>query len=116
MGAFYLLGCILNQGFRIAFSPRARLRADIDKIPGVVVVAAEDAVFGVVQKGQELVEEALLAFFGELPVEAVHAAPEHSAEVVHAFLRRHPVSSRLVLGVCQVIDLHAKVCLDKENW
>lgn len=47
---------------------------------------------GVVQQGQEFVEEALLAFLGELPVEAEHAAPEHGAEVVHVFVRGHPVS------------------------
>ena len=52
--------------------------------------------FGVVQKGDKLVENPLLAFFGELPVEAVHAAPEHGAKAVHVFLRGHPVFSRLM--------------------
>lgn len=90
----YLLGGVLDQTFRVAFPPRGRLRADVDEVPGVVVVFAEDVVFGVVQQGQELVEEALLALLGELPVEADHAAPEHGAEVVHVFVRGHPVSSR----------------------
>ena len=45
------------------------------------------------EQGEELVKEALLAFFGELPVEAVHAAPEHGAEIVHIALRGHPVCS-----------------------
>ena len=52
----YLLGCILNQGFRIAFSPRGRFRTNVHEIPGVVIFFAEDVLFGVVQKGQELVE------------------------------------------------------------
>ena len=107
----YLLGCILNQGFRIAFAPRGRFRANVDEIPGVVVVFAEDVVFGVVQKGQELVEQALPALFGELPAEAVHAAPEHGAEVVHVFLRGHPVFSRLLLVALLLICLTPEVCL-----
>ena len=53
--------------------------------------------FGVVQQGEELVEEALLAFLGELPVEAEHAAPEQGAEIVHVLVRGHPVSRGLVL-------------------
>ena len=93
----YLLSCILNQGFRIAFSPRGRLRANVDEIPGVVILFAEDVVFSIVQQRQEFVEKALLALFGELPVKAVHAAPEHGAKVVHVFLRGHPVLSRLML-------------------
>ena len=89
----YLLGGIFDQTFRIPFAPRARFRADVDEVPGVdVVVFAEDVVFGVVQQGQELVEEALFALLGEFPVEADHAAPEHGAEVVHVFVRGHPVS------------------------
>ena len=88
---FYLLGGILDQTLRVPFPPRARLRANVDEVPGIGVVAAEDVVFGVVQQGEELVEEALLAFLGEFPVEAEHAAPEHGAEVVHVFVRGHPV-------------------------
>ena len=106
----YLLGCILNQGFRIAFSPRGRLRTNVHEIPGVVVFFAEDVVFGVVQKGQELVEKALLALFGELPAEAVHAAPEHGAKVVHVFFRGHPVLSRLMLVALLLIHLTLEVC------
>lgn len=88
----YLLGRILDQTFRVAFAPGVRLRADVDEVPGVGVgFFAEDAVFGVVQQGEELVEEALLALFGELPVEAEHAAPEHGAEIVHVLVRGHPV-------------------------
>lgn len=90
----YLLGRVLNQTSRVPFSPRAGLRANVDEVPGVVVVLAEDLAFGVVQQGEEIVEEALLAFFGELPIERVHAAPEHGAEVVHVLLRGHPVSQR----------------------
>ena len=107
----YLLGCILNQGFRIAFTPRGRFCADVDEIPGVVVVFAEDVVFGVVQEGQKLVEEALLALLGELPAEAVHAAPEHGAKVVHVLLRGHPVLSRLMLVALLLIHLALEVCL-----
>ena len=44
------------------------------------------------QQGQELVEEAFLAFFGELPAEAKHAAPEHGAEIVHVLVWGHPVA------------------------
>ena len=99
VGFTYLLGGILNQGFRIPFASRARFRANVDEIPGVVVVFAEDVMFGVMQQGEELVEKALLAFFGELPVETVHAAPEHGAEVVHVFVWGHPVLSRVVLVV-----------------
>ncbi len=82
---------MLDDAFRIASAPGFRFRADVDEVPGVVVVLAEDVVFGVVQQGEELVEEALLALLGELPVEAEHAAPEHGAEVVHVFVRGHPV-------------------------
>ena len=46
---------------------------------------------GVVQEGEELVEEALLALLGQLPVEAEHAAPEQGAEIVHVSVRGHPV-------------------------
>lgn len=58
----------------------------------MIVVFAEDVVFGVMQQGEELVEEAFFAFFGEFPVEAKHAAPEHGAEIVHIFVRGHPIS------------------------
>ena len=88
----YLLGGIFNQTLCVPFAPRARSCANVNEVPGVVVVGAEDVVFGVVQQGEELVEETLLAFFGELPVEAVHAAPEHGAEIVHVLLGGHPVS------------------------
>ena len=81
----------LNQTFRIPLPPRAGLRANVDEIPRIGVVFAEDVLFGVVQEGEELVEEAPLAFFGELPVEAEHAAPEHGAEIVHVFVGGHPV-------------------------
>ena len=91
---FYLLGGILDQTLRIPFAPGPRFRANVDEVPGVGVVFAEDVVFGVVQQGEELVEEAPLALFGEFPVEAEHAAPEHGAEVVHVFVRWHPVSLR----------------------
>lgn len=59
------------------------------------------------EEGQELVEEALLAFFGELPVEGVHAAPEHGAEVVHVFLGGHPVCSQgFVLVDCWLVHTY----------
>ena len=105
----YLLGCILNQGFRIAFAPRGRFRTNVHEIPGVVVFFAEDVLFGVVQKGQELVEKALLALFGELPAKAVNAAPEHGAKVVHVFLRGHPVFSRLMLVALLLVHLDLEV-------
>ena len=66
--------------------------------------------FGIVQKGQKLVEETFLAFFGELPAEAVHAAPEHGAKVVHVFLRGHPVLSRLMLVALLLTDLALELC------
>ena len=90
--ATYLLGGVLDQILRVPFAPGSRFRADVDEVPGVGVVPAEDVVFGVVQQGEELVEEALLALLGEFPVEAEHAAPEHGAEVVHVLVRGHPVS------------------------
>ena len=66
--------------------------------------------FGVVQKGQKLVEETFLPLFGELPAEAVHAAPEHGAKVVHVFLRGHPVLSRLVLVALLLTNLALEEC------
>ena len=97
---------MLDEAFRIASAPGFRFRADVDEVPGVVVVLAENVVFGVVQQGEELVEEALLALLGELPVEAEHAAPEHGAEVVHVFVRGHPVfRPRLGLVVLVVRSL-----------
>ena len=108
----YLLGSVLDQTFGVAFAPRTRLRANVDEIPGIVVVLAQDVVFGVMQQGQELVEEAFLAFLGELPVEAEHAAPEHGAEIVHVFVRGHPVPRgshqsllHLITYVCPVEEL-----------
>ncbi len=82
---------MLDEALRVASAPGPRFRADVDEVPGVAVVPAEDVVLGVVQQGEELVEEALLALLGELPVEAEHAAPEHGAEVVHVLVRGHPV-------------------------
>ena len=90
--ATYLLGGVLDQMLRVPFAPGSRLRADVDEVPGVGVVPAEDVVLGVVQQGEELVEEAFLALLGEFPVEAEHAAPEHGAEIVHVLVRGHPVS------------------------
>ena len=89
--SFYLLGRVLDQTLRVPFPPRPRFRANVDEVPGIGVVSAEDVVLGVVQQGEELVEEALLAFLGEFPVEAEHAAPEHGAEIVHVLVRGHPV-------------------------
>lgn len=69
-------------------------------------------VFGVVQQGEELVEEALLALFGELPVEAEHAAPEQGAEIVHVFVRGHPVFLEArVSSLCSLTCLLSDVCL-----
>ena len=82
---------MLDQGLGVPFAPRPRLRANIDEIPGVgVVVFAEDVAFGVVQQGEKLVEKALLAFLGELPVEAEHTTPKHSTKVIHILVWRHP--------------------------
>ena len=92
---------MLNQTLRVPLAARTGLRADVHEVPGVFVIGTEDLVLGVVQEGDELVEEALPAFLGELPVEAVDAAPEHGAEVVHVFLGGHPVFPRgLGLVVC----------------
>ena len=82
---------MLNQSLGVAFTAGARSGANVDEVPGIVVVLAEDVVFGVMQQGEELVEEALLTFFGEFPVEAVHTTPEHGAEVVHVLVGGHPV-------------------------
>ena len=111
MGCTYLLGRVLNQTSRVAFSPRAGSRTNVDEVPGVIVLFAKDVVFGVVQQGEEFVEEALLAFFGELPVEGVHAAPELGAEIVHVLLRGHPVLSRVVLVAFVLNCLLTKICL-----
>ena len=92
----YLLGGVFNQSLGVAFATGARSRANVDEVPGVVVILAEDVVFGVMQQREELVEEALLTFFGEFPIKAVHAAPEHGAEVVHVFVGGHPVVFRKV--------------------
>lgn len=100
---FYLLGGVLDQALGVPFAPGPRFRADVDEVPGVGVVAAEDVVFGVVQQGEELVEEAPLALLGELPVEAEHAAPEHGAEVVHVFVRGHPVFLGALVLVVQLL-------------
>lgn len=72
---------------------------------------AEDVLFGVVQEGEELVEEAPLAFFGEFPVEAEHAAPEHGAEVVHVFVRGHPVFRRQVWVLVSTFSFFLFACL-----
>ena len=103
----YLLGGVLDQSLGVAFAAGARFRADIDEVPGVVIVLAEDVVFGGVQQGEEFFKEALLAFFGEFPIEAVHTAPEHGAEVVHGVVGRHPVCfERVALVGLLVIPTH----------
>ena len=82
---------MLDQRLGVPLAPRPRFRANVDEIPGVgVVVFAEDVAFGVVQQGEELVEEALFTFLGELPVEAEHSAPEHSTKVIHVLVWGHP--------------------------
>ena len=62
---------------------------------------------GVVKQRKELVEQALLAFLGELPVEAVHAAPEHGAEIVQVLLGGDPIffSRQEVLVACLIVEV-----------
>lgn len=60
----YLLGGVLDQSSGVTFATGLGLGADVDEVPGAVVVFTEDALFRVVQQGQELVEEALPAFLG----------------------------------------------------
>ena len=81
---------MLDQRLGVPFAPRSRFRAYVDEIPGVGVVFAEDVAFGVVQQGEKFIEEALLAFLGELPVEAKHTTPQHSTEIVHILVWGHP--------------------------
>ena len=81
---------MLDQRLGVSFAPRPRFRANVDEIPGVGVVSAEDVAFGVVQQGEKFIEEALLAFLGELPVEAKHTTPQHSAKVIHILVWGHP--------------------------
>ena len=85
---------MLDERLGVPFAPRPRFRANVDEIPGVGVVFAEDVAFGVVQQGEKFIEEALLAFLGELPVEAKHTTPQHSTKVIHILVRGHPVFSR----------------------
>lgn len=59
---------MLDQLPRIAFSPGRGFGADVDEIPGVVVAVAEHLALRIVQERQKLVEEALLAFGGELVI------------------------------------------------
>lgn len=94
---------MLDQLPRIAFPSRRRFGADVDEIPRVVVARPEHVVFRVVQQRQELVEEAALAFGGELVIEAPEAAAQDGAPVVHVLARRHPVGQggRAVSEACR---------------
>lgn len=77
----------------IPFASCGFLSADVHEVPGLVVAVSHDAGLGMVQQGQELVEEALLTFGGELVLQAPHSRPEDGEEVVHVVAGRHPVIS-----------------------
>jgi len=86
----YLLGRMLNQSFRIASTPRCCFRANVDEIPRVIIVFAENLFLHIMQQRDEFIEEALSTFFGHLPIQCCHATPKHSTEVIHVLAWWHP--------------------------
>ncbi len=58
------------------------LGAEVDQVPGVVVTVAEHGGLGVVQQGQDLLEEARFALGGEAEVEPPDAAAEDGPPAV----------------------------------
>jgi len=87
----YLPSRMFNERFRIAFTSGSCLGADVDEIPRIVVILAENCLLSVVQEGQEFVKETLLALIRQFPLQAQHAAPKHRAEIIHVLAGRHPV-------------------------
>jgi hypothetical protein len=85
---------MLDQLPRISLSARRRLAAQVDEIVGVVVSLAHHVVLGVVEDGEELFEETLLAFAGELVVESPEAAAEDGPEAVDVCSRWKPIFSQ----------------------
>lgn len=81
---------ILNRFPCIPFSATGRLRADVDEVPGVLVAGAHYGGLGVVEEGQEFVEEAAAAEGGELVGEAPHAGAQEGEVIVHVLGGGHP--------------------------
>jgi hypothetical protein len=59
---------MLNELAGMAFAAGAGFSAQVDEVPGFVFAGAEGGVHGVVEEGQEFIEEAALAFGGEAVV------------------------------------------------
>lgn len=85
---------ILDEFACVALAARGHLGAEVHEIPGVVVTGAHDLMLGVVQEGEELVEEAGFAFAREFVVKAPETTAEDGQVVVHVLAGWHPVMKR----------------------
>jgi len=83
---------MLDQLPRISLSTCGGLTAKVNEVIRVVVSLTHHIMLGIVQKRQELLEEALLAFDRELVVESPESAAEDGPETVDVGSRRKPVS------------------------
>lgn len=87
-----LLGHIFDDLPGIPFASARRAGADIDQVPALLVPLSHDLKLCIMQKREELVEEALAAFLRELVVETPQAGTEDREPIVHVVTRWHPRS------------------------
>lgn len=83
---------MLNECSRKTFASRSWLGTYVDKVPGVIVIVSKDLFLCVVQERYELIEEALPALFGQLPLHLEHSAPDYRADAIYVFTWRHPAT------------------------
>ena len=94
---------MLDELAGMPLATTSRAGTQVDEVPGVELAVAKGGLHGVVEEGEELVEEAALAFSGETVVETPETRAADGEVVVHVLAGRHPV--RVSISVNGVSDV-----------